>query len=424
MENLEEVPSQFFELVSCRLPKQNQLNNPQEGLKIIEGYRNDSLARIAGYFNNLKMNRSQMEYYLNVLNVDLCSPPLGVSEVNRIANSIARYPSKTKTELESVSSPISIVRNIQDFMNDETVLAPVPVILRLINLSELFILSGPAKAGKSLLALAFGISVSTGNMFLNYFETKKMKVLYLQTEIGPFQLKERISKMILGEVELLSEDLSICFERIKIDKKDGIALVRKIITEGRFKFIILDPFYTLHNSAEDSSSEIAPILTDLRQIAIDLQVAILLIHHQGKRKEDSGQTGHKHRGSSSFADVPDGSLSLKKIDKDTAVLDFELRNLETPDSIKLNLQDLQWTFHSSNTEQLKISIDDISDFLASEGELSYTSLAKGVADKTGTSERLVKDKIAQARKSGRILFRKEGKNTYYSLGANVQVPNE
>jgi hypothetical protein len=58
---------------------------------IPEGQRNDTLARLAGAMRRVGMGRSEIAAALHQTNKDRCSPPLSPREVERIAESIARY---------------------------------------------------------------------------------------------------------------------------------------------------------------------------------------------------------------------------------------------------------------------------------------------------------------------------------------------
>lgn len=221
-----------------------------------------------------------------------------------------------------------------------------PIVAKLIDRKDFIILSATAKTGKSMLALHMGISVASGNDFLG-FSTQIGKVLYLQTEVSTFQQQQRLDQMLqaLSEQERQNvlENLYICDDSIRLDTEDGIKSLQRAIVFHKPSLLILDPFYTLHRKREDSSDDMAPILTDLKTIAKESDCALLLIHHQGKRSElSASQPGHNHRGSSSFADVPDASLSLSKKNQ-SLILKGEFRNRES-------LEPVEYTFDNKSFE--------------------------------------------------------------------------
>jgi len=210
------------------------------------------------------------------------------------------------------------------------------VVEGIISTEELILLTAPAKAGKSMLALDLALSVVQGKKFLRKYETNKTNVLLIQTEIAEIHFKERIKTK---EYKSLPDDANFILssERIRLNDTISMNSLKETIEYFKIGFLILDPFYTLHNKDENSANEMAPILSDLRDLTRETHCACLLIHHQGKRGEASSnaQTGHRARGSSSFADVPDGSISLSRSGNRSLKMSFEFRNRETPNPIEI-----------------------------------------------------------------------------------------
>lgn len=213
-----------------------------------------------------------------------------------------------------------------------------PIIENFLNRKEFMLLHATAKVGKSMLALNIGLSVATGRDFLGMV-TNKSKVLYLQTEIANTSLKDRIENMLDGfdeeSYDNASSNLLIANNRIRLDEPEGIELIKKELTSIQPNLLIIDPLYDLHRKNEDNATEMAPLLSDLREIARSCDCAIILIHHQGKRGESStGNPGHACRGSSAFADVPDISISLTK-DKNGFMIKGIFRNRPSIEDLRL-----------------------------------------------------------------------------------------
>lgn len=222
-----------------------------------------------------------------------------------------------------------------------------PIVTGLIDRKDFIILSATAKTGKSMLALHLAMSVASGSHFLD-LETQAGKVLYLQTEVSSFQMSQRMDSMFSNltdpEKLLISENLYICDETVRLDKDTGIQSLISAIESMKPVLLILDPFYTLHRKKEDSAEDMAPILSELKAITKKYDCGILVIHHQGKRNENQGsQPGHNHRGSSSFADVPDTSFSLSRRDTNL-VLKCEFRNRSSVSPIEYNFDPKSFQF--------------------------------------------------------------------------------
>lgn len=246
--------------------------------------------------------------------------------------------------------------NMEQYLNTGRFPDPEPIVDGLLSNNELAILSGSAKAGKSMLAIDVARSVSTGDRFLGKFPCIQRNVILLQTEISHNMLHKRLKAFGIKSDNC---HLYTANNRVKIDTSEGKCCLRNLLNEFQPCLLILDPFYTLHSGDENSSTAVAPVLSDLKELTNSYDCSILLIHHQGKRSEGSSnsQPGHKHRGSSSFADVPDMSISLSKLQGNSLQLSFECRNIKTPDDLKL-IRDETTNRHQVIGELVKISNDD------------------------------------------------------------------
>jgi len=296
--------------------------------------------------------------------------------------------------------------------------ASEPIVTDFINRKEFVILSGAAKTGKSYFAINLAISIASGKRFLN-FDTVKGKVFYLQTEISSDSLKERIDPVLATvspQNEESKQNIFICDERIRIDKEEDRIKLKSTLETERPCLLILDPFYTLHNLKEDSSNDMAPILTFLKHLASDSNCAILLIHHQGKRNEANANVGHGHRGSSSFADVPDSSLCLFRKSKGLS-LHAEFRNRRPIEPLHICTDENQVYVSIVEDKTLVDRRSVLIERLKSvpghrerAAHLRYHFVSK--TDLTPASfNKYAQELVA----SGRILLEGEGKDTFYKL---------
>jgi hypothetical protein len=302
---------------------------------------------------------------------------------------------------------------------------PNPIIDGLISEKEFHILSAPSKVGKTILGLNLAIAVAMGQRFLGYFRSLENSVFIIQTEVSDAMFSTRLRQMLDGlGLKEPPTNLHIASQRIKLDEPDGLKDLKLKIKELGIKLLILDPFYTLHNSDEDKAKDMAPLLANLREMIIEMGVTCILIHHQGKMGEHSSrQTGHKHRGSSSFADVPDGSWSLnkKQDDNDCAVLSFELRNLKCPTPMSIKLDDnLQWAYVG---EEWSLSAEEKSEELASlldDGEgVTKEQFQDLIFEKLGKKSRTADTLIRNAIKRKAIVTVKDGKVVKHFLPDSV-----
>jgi hypothetical protein len=241
--------------------------------------------------------------------------------------------------------------------------SPTSIVEGFICRSELIILSAKAKSFKSMLTTNMALCCAKGTSFLDHFVTNKSNVLIVQTEVTPASLKERLIEMNNEEMVdnlFIAEPASI-----KIDNLDDLSLLRKAIIDHSIDFLILDPLYTLHSGDENSASDMSKILFGLKEMVNELNIGCMLIHHQGKKFEggESRQAGQKHRGSSAFADVPDGSISLERKSDGTITLSTEFRNRAEADPIVIRFNGSEFELISSIPKKTDATTDLILNLL-------------------------------------------------------------
>jgi hypothetical protein len=151
----------------------------------------------------------------------------------------------------------------------------------------------------------------------------------------------------------------------------------------------------------------------------------LLIHHQGKKKEGTPQAGHRHRGSSSFADVPDGSLSLSPhgLIGNMLTLDFEMRNVEAPPRMDLERDNetMRCSYMGEAKKEERFPLEGFLEALGEFKDLSATELKDELAKRFNSSPRTISNKLRELVKAKRIKSIKKGKFTNYII---EEVKNE
>lgn len=317
----------------------------------------------------------------------------------------------------------------RDYMAEGAFDPVEPVVEGLFNRSELALISATAKTGKTWFALHLAMSVTKGMPFLGRFPTKKGRVLYIQTEVGPSSFRERISRIetVYGPISEPREEYPIIStERIKLDTPLGLENLAHSVTEIQPSLVILDSLYTLHNKDESLAKDMAPLLTEVREIAKKNNCVILIVHHQGKRSDGgtSGQAGHAARGSSAFADVPDALLSLTRKQDGQLSLSCELRSQESPDSITLRFLKESCTFEllegGSVPDRDVGGIDKYLESLvqaSGESGVLKTELVKALTTTYEKSERTIENAISRAIRSGAIEKKQEGHQVRYLVGS-------
>ena len=261
--------------------------------------------------------------------------------------------------LQKIYSPSTLkILNLKEFAASSDASQGHPIVEGLLHKEEILLCSATAKTGKTFLAIELAKSVITGNLFLNEFKTTKGRVLYFETELTGFFLKERLSKMLNFEDEN-SDQLLICKQSIKIDSSEGSMELYKALEFYKPDLVILDPFYRLHSKNEDKAQEMAQVLSFIKSLAQQFKTAFFILHHEGKKGESTGnQISHRPRGSSAFADVPDVIVSMTRVNEQKACrLSIENRNFKGSQLIiKLRDNLSGWDVLSKEDETTELDI--------------------------------------------------------------------
>lgn len=146
-------------------------------------------------------------------------------------------------------------------------------------MDELFVLAASARSGKSLLAMLLARCVATGESFLGRVTTRGA-VLYVNLEDSEAKIKQR---QLAQEWE---NELPIYWlDRFKLSE---ISSLREIAHKLEVKLIVLDTLSRIRDdNSLESSAEISRHLEPLQNMAQELKLAVLLIHHTTKIAVDN-----------------------------------------------------------------------------------------------------------------------------------------
>ncbi|GEM_PF-5680575 len=177
-------------------------------------------------------------------------------------------------------------------------------------LKEVFtFISALAKAGKTTLALHLAICLTTGRLFLNRYPVRRCKVLYICLEDHLGEVKQKVKYMLKGKqfpkhlylLNTKSLSLPTDFQKLEAD-----------IEKSKAEVVIFDTFRRSHSCEENSSTEMAPILSPIRKMIRDFKFAAVIIHHAGREVDKKDNPGDWLRGSSDFNGVWEGLIALDR----------------------------------------------------------------------------------------------------------------
>lgn len=181
----------------------------------------------------------------------------------------------------------------------QTEFAPIDYVIPGYLAEGLTVLAGRPKAGKSWMALDFGIAVSLGGKALGSISVDQADVLYLGLEDNKRRLRTRIDQ--IAPSGALPARLHLATGCPRLDQGGLEAIEEWCDTVSRPKLIVVDVFGQVRPERRQNESPYDAdyrALSPLKKLADRKQIAILAIHHTNKREEPddpfdavSGTTG-------------------------------------------------------------------------------------------------------------------------------------
>lgn len=251
----------------------------------------------------------------------------------------------------SVERLIGVAQLVYDFMQSEAKPRPMLIGRGILPRQGKAVLGGAPKSNKSFIALNMAFSMARGEHIFKAHSIdgvplmpvkEKLKVLYLEQEIGIEGLKTRLGGIIGGELDpalelfIKSKDLAM-----RLDTPEGRKLIEEEIAQVNPDVTIFDPLTKFHLLDENSAQHMGAIMKAGDKFIEKYGTALIYIHHTGKEDPDPDRArrgGNRLRGSSAvFADVD----TLLLIDRQgpsntkepTIKIEFEVRQGEPIDPI-------------------------------------------------------------------------------------------
>jgi len=240
---------------------------------------------------------------------------------------------------------------LYDFLQETPKPLPMVVGKGLLPVSGKMVLAGAPKSNKSWVAINMALAMArnrpvfegiaaNGEWILPTY--KKSRVLYLEQEVGPDGLRNRLGGILAGELDpsielfIKSRDMMM-----RLDTEEGRKLIDKEVDEVKPDVTIFDPLAKFHLLDENSAQHMGAIMRAGDKLVEKYGTALIYIHHTGKDPADPDQArrgGNRLRGSSAvFADVDtlvlvdrQGAANAKE---PTLKLEFEIRQGEPLDPL-------------------------------------------------------------------------------------------
>ena len=212
---------------------------------------------------------------------------------------------------------------------DDTITKPSEVVYGLLHIGTKCVIASVSKGGKTILVFDLAASVATGTRFLNW-ETVKGKVLYINFEIQPGFMKDRLKELM--ERRQIDPGDNLVIWNVRGKSADFAALLENIIqfAKGKgFALILLDPIYkALVGKAEGTASSVGLLCNQLERLAEQTGAAIVFTHHFPKGNAKKKAAIDRMAGSGVFARDADTIITLTEHETpDCFTVEMILRNL-------------------------------------------------------------------------------------------------
>jgi hypothetical protein len=200
------------------------------------------------------------------------------------------------------------------------------------------ILGGEPKCCKTFLALDLAVSVASGAPCLRHFPVHRPgPVLLFPAEDSLAMVRARLSGICEAAgvgFDSLAVDV-ITAPALRLDTPEDRQRLTQTVELCKPRLLVLDPLIRLHRVDENDASQIAALLSFLRQLQRQFQLAILVVHH-ARKDSHASRPGQALRGSSELHGWGDSNLYLRRRG-DQLTLSTEHRAAPSRDHIALQL---------------------------------------------------------------------------------------
>ena len=195
------------------------------------------------------------------------------------------------------------------------------------------VVSGPGSAGKSSLLVGWSISLALGKRWHRFIPSGPMTVFNYNVEDDRLEQQRRMSAT-LRQFDAVPRDLAGKVVRIgpnstgTLLRRDPISgrlaftasmrMLEKMLEERHPDVLILDPLVELHDAEENDNTAIRAVMAKFRALAVQYNMAVVLIHHARKGAGSAAGDPDSLRGASSIVGAARAVLTVLTMDEEQA----------------------------------------------------------------------------------------------------------
>lgn len=279
---------------------------------ITNGGRNDYLYRQARRYHAQGRSPDEIRALIRAENQILCSPPLGDYELSKLIENSITQPDRADWvpgDDHDTGSRDDLAFNPERVgaLLVEPEVEPVAIWDRWIFEGTLTMMASGAKVGKTSLLYPTVVAIAQGKPFLG-FKTRRTPVLILALEEHPAMVTRHL------RAAGATEDDPIWVHRGGIGREYDQA-IKAFCKEHKIGLLVVDTLSEFWDIKEENSNrETGAWLQPWRQFAHKNNIAVLMVHHEGKQSNAPAEKAL--RGGSAILGAVDQLLTLKRLTKD------------------------------------------------------------------------------------------------------------
>jgi len=285
--------------------------------EISDGSRNQTTARVVGKMLGILPEDTWKMAWLAMkqLNQENSVPPLPEKELKTVFNSIANRELKKRTENKGLNASykietITLAELVKtEYKNTQW------LVDRLIPHEAVTIISGAPASYKTFITLDIALKIAGGEKLFGEFQTRQSAVLIIDEENHPRIIKKRVG-LLLKNAEL---PIYVSSKKGFLLGKDSVEKIIECAKSKNVELVIFDSLNCIHDAEENSATEMRGVMKHLKEIA-NHGIAVIVIHHHGKKKNERTNASQDIRGSSDILAQVDCHLAVDRKGKDESVI--------------------------------------------------------------------------------------------------------
>jgi len=322
--------------------KSKSATNPGVSQQVMEGGRNNYLTSRAGVLRNAGAGFDSILAELSRWNETECVPPLPKSEVEAIANSVAKYkegPPPLRLSTLDAAAPVDVSDWRSQFRSvGEMDDGPIVEVIKGVLQEGICFLGASPSDGKTLVSLAMAKAISTGQPLfgLSQFAVKEPRtVIYLIPESRDRAFRKRCEAFRIpnDKTKFMARTVSLG-PTLQLD--DPILL--QAVKETKAVVFLDTAVRFMKGADENSAAQNRLLVNDVINLLANGAVCVVLAHHATKASPNEPMTQENMlRGTSDFAAMCDQIYGIRKdrnlYDNGEGPMELDLVNLKDREQI-------------------------------------------------------------------------------------------